>query len=325
MADVRSLLRNERAQRRINHPQASYSATGTLECNVCHIPLKSEAEIWDKHLRSTQHAMRQERLRLSVSQRPRSTNLPEGAQEARTREVSTGSKKRKADDGDGDSRKRTRPVVEMPGGFFDELFEANNSSSQPVAEEKNLTVKREDAFTEPLQGFVRADGADSKLPSVKSVTDSGTQPATAPIDEDEWAAFERDVATPPPDPSAPSALTAAATISAAPVTAAELAAQSREQASLQGREKREAEVEEEKEDAARALEDEFDEIEGLEERLRRLREKREELRLQRAKEVEEGLEDDEEKDVKGNIAVRMDEDEESEDEEDDDAWGTWDR
>lgn len=322
MADVRSLLRNERAQRRINHPQASYSPTGTLECSVCHVPVKSDVEIWDKHLRSTQHAMRQERLRLSTS---RSTNLPERVGEANTREVSsTGSKKRKADDRDGDSRKRTRPVVDVPVGFFDETSEINNTSAQLLPEGQSLTVERGDPITKPLQGFVRANSAASNPTSLEPLTDSGNQPATAPINEDEWAAFERDVATPPPDSSAPSALTAAANISAAPVTAAELAAQSREQASTQGRERREAEIEGEKEDAARAREDEFDEMEGLEERVRRLREKREELRLRRANEVEEGLEDDGEIDAEGKRAVRVEEDEESEDE-DDNGWDAWGR
>ena len=267
--------------------------------------------------------MRQERLRLSTSQRPK-THLPEGAEEASTREVSTGSKKRKANDRDGDSRKRTRPVVGVPGGFFDETNEAKNASLQPLTEEQSLTVERGDADTKPLQGFVRANGVASNSTSLNPLTGSDNQPATAPVDEDEWAAFERDVATPPPDPSAPSALTAAATISAAPMTAAELAAQSREQASRQGREMREVEVEEEKEDAARALEDEFDEMEGLEERVRRLRAKREELRLRRTKEVEEGLKDDREKDAEGKHAVRV-EGEESEDEWEDDGWGAWGR
>ena len=316
MADVRSLLRNERAQRRINHPQALYSATGTLECSVCHVPLKSDVEIWDKHLKTTQHAMRQERLRLSTSQRPKATILPDRAGEASTREVSTGSKKRKADDGDDDSRKRTRPVVDVPGGFYDETSEPNKPSSQPVSGGQNETVKG---------GDDRAEGAAASLASLKSLMDSSAPPPTAPIDEDEWAAFERDVATPPPDPIAPSALTAAATISAAPMTAAELAAQSREQASMHGREKREAEVEGEKEDAARALEEEFDEMDGLEERVRRLREKREELRLRRAKEVDEMLEVERKKDMEGKRTDGVQEDQESEDDEDENEWGVWGR
>ena len=326
MADVRSLLRNERAQRRINHPQASYSSTGTLECSVCHIPLKSDVEVWGNHLKSTQHAMRQERLRLSTSQRPKSTNLPESAGETSSRQVSTGSKKRKADDGDDDSRKRTRPVVDVPGGFFDEVIEVNNASSKPVVEEIELAMERGDAVTKPLEGFVRANGATPAGTLWSQVKHQPTtQPPTAPIDEDEWAAFERDVATPPPDPAAPSALTAAATIIAAPMTAAELAAQSREQASLQGRERRDAEVEGEKEDAARALEVEFDEMEGLEERVRRLREKREKLRLPRAREAEEGLTNDGGNGVESRHADEVEDDEESEDEDDENEWGAWGR
>ena len=323
MADVRSLLRNERAQRRINHPQASYSATGSLECSLCHIPLKSDIEVWDKHLISTQHAMRQERLRLSTSQRPKSTNSLERVGESSSRDVS-GSKKRKADGGEDDARKRTRPVVDVPGGFFDEAIDANNVHSKPVVEEINQPIKRGDAATKPLQGFVHAVGAAPSLDPVEPLAKPTAQSPSASIDEDEWAAFERDVATPPLDSSAPSALTAAATISAAPMTAAELAAQSREQASLQGRERREAEVEGEKEDAARALEEEFDEMEGLEERVRRLREKREELRLRRAKEAEETLDDDGKEDVEGKRVDGVEVDEESEDEEDD-GWGAWGR
>ena len=315
MADIRSLLRNERAQRRINHPQASYSATGTLECSVCHIPLKSDAEVWEKHLKSPQHAMRQERLRLSTSQRPRGTNLPERAEQASS---SAGSKKRKADDDDDDddSRKRTRPVVDVPRGFFDEQIKTDKMSFKPVIEEANLANGREDAVTKPSQSFVRADGA-APIVSSNPPTNPPIQSPTALIDEDEWAAFERDVATPPPDPSAPSALTASATISAAPMTAAELAAQSREQASMQPRENREAEVEGEKEDAARALEEEFDEMEELEERVRRLREKREELRRKRANEAGE----DEKVEIDSINAADLEESEESEDE--DDEWGLW--
>ena len=260
--------------------------------------------------------MRQERLRLSTSHRPRSTNLPERADQASSREVSAGSKKRKADDDDDDSRKRTRPVVDVPRGFFDEQIETEKTSSKPVVEEANLPNGRGDAVTKPPQDFVRANGAATILSS-NPPTKLPIQSPTAPIDEDEWAAFERDVATPPPDPFAPSALTASATISVAPMTAAELAAQSREQASLQARENREAEVEGEKEDAARALEEEFDEMEELEERVRRLREKREELRRKRVNKAEE----DGKTETDHTNAADLEESEESEDE--DDGWGLW--
>jgi len=261
MADVRSLLRNERSQRQINHPQAIYSATGTLECNVCRIPLKSDTEVWNKHLKSTQHAMRAERLRLSTSK---------PSEPATTRGMSNGSKKRKASNDEDDSRKRTKPVVDVPGGFFDEIVETNNQTTKPPA------GKVEEAET-PAETFNTLKAPTTILPSHPIPTPT----PTSTIDEDEWAAFERDVATPPPELSIP-ALNSSATISAAPMTAAEIAAQAKEQANTQSKERREAEVEGEKEDAARALEEEFDEMEGLEERVRRLRSMREALRVKTA-------------------------------------------
>ena len=301
MADVRSLLRNERAQRRINHPQAHYSATGTLECTVCHIPLKSDAEVWNKHLKTPQHAMRAERLRISTSKPP---------EQPTTREVSNGSKKRKASNGEGDLRKRIKPILDSHGSFADEINEMSK-----------------DASTEDFQAIpdapIKTTPPTTTLPSHTI----STPPVPAQIDEDEWAAFERDVATPPPDPGLPPALTAEATITAAPITAAELAAQSQAEANIQSKERREAEIEGEKEDAARALEEEFDEMEGLEERVRRLREMREELRKKQAREREEGGKVDD-RIEKGGRDEKDEVDEASDDEDEEDVdvdWVTWGR
>ena len=292
MADVRRLLRNERATRHIDHPQASYSATGTLECSVCKLPLKSDVEVWNKHLKSTQHAMRVERLRISSKQPP-----PKPSEATSTiRETSSGSKKRKASDAEEDDpRKRTRHAVEAPGAVSDVTID--KVTAPPV--------KRVEIAREPPQAI--------------------TQPKPQPkqtIDEYEWAAFEAFVAKEPsPEPIlAPSALTAAATITAAPLTAAELAAQSREEASVQSKERREAEMEGEKEDAARALEVEFDEMEGLEERVRRLRQQREDLRIKKASDAI-----GKETAVEEAVAAEAGAEEESEDDEDEDfdEWGGW--
>lgn len=315
MADVRALLRNERAQRKINHPQASYSATGTLECTVCHIPLKSDTEVWSKHLKSLQHAMRAERLRLSTSK---------PSEPAAAREVSNGSKKRKASNDEDNSRKRTKPVVHVHGGFFDETVESSAEETKPQAEAAKLPAENFNTAQTPTR-------PSTVIPSHPMPPPSAHIPATAPIntvDEDEWAAFERDVATPPPELSIP-ALNSSATISAAPMTAAEIAAQAREQANTQSKESRDAELEGEKEDAARALEEEFDEMEGLEERVRRLRGMREALRL---KNVEKGggVEGGEASagGLDGGVESVQGEENESEgDDEDDedDGWGAWGR
>lgn len=271
MADVRSLLRNERASRRITHPQASYTNAGSLICLVCQTQLKSES-LWDTHQKSALHVKRSQSLRDGAPNPVADIN---------------GSRKRKADDGDGDSRKKTKPIDGLPDGFFDESNITRvaevDSDHEPEDMDEEQQEETESAEAAPPEQQTYNAG----LPAGFFDTSSKGAPAPATaIDEDEWAAFERDVATPPPEASAaPSALTAAATISAAPLTAAEIAARSREEASVQTKERREVELEGEKEDAALRLEEEFKEMEELEERVKRLRQKREELRSRREEEA----------------------------------------
>jgi hypothetical protein len=96
--DPRALLRAARKERRVTHPHASYTSTGSLLCNLCEIPIKSEAA-WSAHLHSTGHT-----LRLSREQ---------DAAVARKSDASNG-KKRKADSpadeegSDGEYRKRVK-------------------------------------------------------------------------------------------------------------------------------------------------------------------------------------------------------------------------
>jgi zinc finger protein 830 len=96
--DPRALLRAARKERRVTHPHASYTSTGNLLCNLCEIPIKSEAA-WGAHLHSTGHT-----LRLSREQ---------DAAVARKAETNNG-KKRKADSpadeegSDGEDRKRVK-------------------------------------------------------------------------------------------------------------------------------------------------------------------------------------------------------------------------
>jgi zinc finger protein 830 len=54
MADVRSLLKQARQTKRITHPYAKYSSSGSLYCTACTLKIASEA-LWDTHIASTQH------------------------------------------------------------------------------------------------------------------------------------------------------------------------------------------------------------------------------------------------------------------------------
>ena len=320
MADVRSLLKNERASRRISHPQAVYTIAGTLSCSVCHVQLKSES-LWDLHTSSAPHIKHLKKAQEGIANR------------------TVASRKRKADSNDEeDLRKRPKPASQL----LDNHVDQGNNEVELDVERIDLdealvtlptTVGRDEH--EPKSKHIQS-GANPGLPaglfdpSVKGAPPSAsTQPANLAIDEDEWAAFERDVATPPPEASAVAVLTAAATITAAPLTAAEIAAKSREEASVQAKEQREAELEGEKEDAARRLEEEFDDMEELEERVRRLREKREEIR--RGKEAREATGNTHGKE--GVVAVEKSgirdttgeiiEDEEEDEDDDEQGWDGW--
>ncbi|KAJ5478882.1 hypothetical protein N7530_004391 [Penicillium desertorum] len=179
-------------------------------------------------------------------------------------------KKRKVDSGDGVMRKKIRAAE------LDAFQSASGATSieQATEDEGSEQVKHDVASPEPPLNGPAANLAE------ESTTQPSEDPST-PIDEDAWAAFEREVAAQSEESHAPAAVMAEATISAAPMTAAEIAAQE-ERAKASTARTREAEMEGEREDAARLLEEEFDEMDQLEERVRRLKQKREELRKARA-------------------------------------------
>jgi len=244
MTDVRSLLKTERASRRIQHKHASYSTTGTLLCTVCHLQLKSET-LWDGHLRSAGHILRLQKLQ-SEQEEPLTTanDLP----------PSTLSRKRKAsgDEEEGTIRKRSKAPSGLPEGFFDGGQQESGSAAFP----NEMQIPSRPA---------------TPLKPPESVMFLQPEPQ---VDEDEWAAFESDIA------NAEAQVQAAndAVISAPAMSAADLAKKSAEEDYSQKKERQEAELEGDKEDAARKMEEELEEMESLEARVRRLREKREELK-----------------------------------------------
>ncbi|KAK3343106.1 hypothetical protein B0H65DRAFT_540628 [Neurospora tetraspora] len=72
MADVRALLRQQRAARRIEHPHAAYTDAGKLVCVLCREHIKTEA-LWDGHIRSTGHRQRLQVLQQQQQQQQQQT------------------------------------------------------------------------------------------------------------------------------------------------------------------------------------------------------------------------------------------------------------
>ncbi|KAJ6188604.1 hypothetical protein N7519_003512 [Penicillium mononematosum] len=217
-------------------------------------------------------------------------------------------KKRKVDSGDGVMRKKIRAAE----------LDAFQSASGATSIEQTTEVEGSEQVKDDVVGPEPPLDSESEVvgPAADLAEESTTQPPedpSTPIDEDAWAAFEREVAAQSEEPHAPAAVMAEATISAAPMTAAEIAAQE-ERAKASTARTREAEMEGEREDAARLLEEEFDEMDQLEERVRRLKQKREELRKARA-------EDQTQDEPMGSGAVEQVESESEDD--DDEDWDDW--
>lgn len=100
--DPRALLRAARKERRVAHPHASYTSTGNLLCNLCEVPIKSEAA-WGAHLHSTGHTLRLVR--------------EQDAAVARKTEVSNGKKRKAGSPEDGeDENEEDRKRVKGSGG-----------------------------------------------------------------------------------------------------------------------------------------------------------------------------------------------------------------
>ncbi|KAL4749767.1 hypothetical protein BDW72DRAFT_177342 [Aspergillus terricola var. indicus] len=248
-------------------------------------------------------------------------------------------KKRKVDPTDSLTRKRVKQTsaeqllanAQIPPPRA-QVFGEDGDDVEPLPQDSDVMRTESDTAT-PTQLEDTQDKTAQSLetPSIPE-TEAPANHEPQSIDEDEWAAFEREVAAPTRVPQRPAAVAAAATISAAPITTEELTAlQEREKESF--RRNREAEAEGEREDAARFLEEEFDEMEQLEERVRRLKQMREQLRLKRATESAEVDEaataevvptESVSNAADPTTADNKNEDEDEEDDDDaDDDWDNW--
>lgn len=228
-------------------------------------------------------------------------------------------KKRKVDNGDDLTRKKLRPDGRTARQEVSDAIQSPSARGIDGGE-----VDEKETAGPDLPGESTGDGEAGQVTQATDERAPTQEPQT--VDEDEWAAFEREVAAPSRLPQAPSAVAAPATISAAPMTAEQIEEQQRQE--KQAMRTREAQTEGEREDAARFLEDEFDEMEQLEERVRRLKQKREELRAKHASEEVESRPGDE---VLPPESVGQDGiapgskggDNEDDEDDDDDDWDDW--
>ncbi|UKZ82995.1 hypothetical protein TrVFT333_010796 [Trichoderma virens FT-333] len=332
MADVRALLRQQRAARRINHPYATYSDAGKLLCTLCRDQIRAEAH-WDAHLLSDKHKKRLSAISASANandddrveeedaekhENEREEEDAEDhdalAQKRKLDQVAAEDKDTDIDDEDEARRKRSRPEAASDKSGPEE---DRANPKKPLVPAQGVQVQMPSRSSTPSQPAVPklttslpsrqasnlATPASSSSMSINIQPQSSTaslsqqqsqqppQPTSQDqqVDEDEWAAFEAEIAA----TSAAQEYDDDAVISRPAMTAEEAAAakEAEEQATQDPesrKSKADADLEDEREEATRALEDEFEEMQELEARVQRLKEKREALMRKRGESLSQG-------------------------------------
>ncbi|KAK6350445.1 hypothetical protein TWF718_003636 [Orbilia javanica] len=284
--DARKLLAASRKSRRITSPYASYSLAGALFCNICsNTPIKSES-LWDAHVSSPQH-------KSNVAIRGGTVSSGRNSHKRPAEASATGGDFRNENNGDGQgASKRLKTAkadvknLALPVGFFDddgddddegiistgEVIEPDDEDPTPAAQATN----QQPPTTIPFSS------SSSKLPADFFSTNSTSkvEEAEGNID-DEWAAFQADIAETEEEQSGQQPTATATinhTISAPALTATEIQQQNEDPTSALNARNARTMAEEEMEDARAAMADFFDEQSSLEERVARLKERREMLR-----------------------------------------------
>ena len=248
MADARALLAAERQSRRIQHPYLTYTKAGKILCNVCDLNVKSES-LWAGHLKSANHRRNTQAL-----------------EDKRTKNL-----KRKLDDVEEDLNvhlEEERDVNKKPKSRV-----VSTADQERLVDEEEREAQAEASAPQngvPVMALPLDPDVVETVPQITVSMTAGLAPAPDPETvDDEFAAFERDIASLDQQPRM------VGTITAAPLTAAELARQSEEDKELENIK----EVDAEKEEEERRVEEEVEIMEDLGGRVRKLKEKREALRL----------------------------------------------
>ncbi|RCI16920.1 hypothetical protein L249_3054 [Ophiocordyceps polyrhachis-furcata BCC 54312] len=292
MADVRSLLRQQRTARRVQHPYAAYTDGGKLLCTLCRLQVKAES-LWEKHLLSQGH-------RESLPRREDDSTTTTTT--TTTMATTTLAQKRpldEADDGDQGQesrvdedtlrRKRSRLEAASP---VESSVKNGGGSSEHVSLASPSLIRR--TSTTPSQGVELQIPSRPATPSHRDTPSSSASGIAPPppsrrragsnltptttttaqkVDEAEWAAFEADIAV-----AAAAPYDYEDAVISAPAMTAEESAAAKALDKQTDKLKVDIDLEEEREEAARAMEDEFQDMQELEERVKQLKDRREALR-----------------------------------------------
>ncbi|KAK0710107.1 hypothetical protein B0T26DRAFT_743298 [Lasiosphaeria miniovina] len=192
MADVRALLRQQRAARRIEHPHAAYSDSGKLLCTLCHEHVKAES-LWDTHIRGVGHQQRLQTLAhaAAATRNSKTSLLANGHQKQQQKQrqrqhdadeplaaaadaPAAPSNKRKLDDDDDDDEEMGDDTAAADGAEAEDGVRKKRSKPDMVLSPEGMLTRRDSSgsgkpVTPPLggrrQSMTPTLGVEIQIPS----------------------------------------------------------------------------------------------------------------------------------------------------------------
>ncbi|KDQ53122.1 hypothetical protein JAAARDRAFT_61435 [Jaapia argillacea MUCL 33604] len=150
MADARALLKAKRAEIRISHPLATYTASGQLKCIACATTVK-QSTAWEGHLGSKGHRLNVVKMRKEQEERQRKEEEERLREEEEERQRTVAGK-RKAEDSDEEGQGKRRRVNDdgdqdmedeeqagdggQPGGFPADFFSDPSRAPPPPSDDE---------------------------------------------------------------------------------------------------------------------------------------------------------------------------------------------
>ncbi|KAF9650257.1 hypothetical protein BDM02DRAFT_3066089, partial [Thelephora ganbajun] len=172
MSDVRALLKAKRQEARIQHPYASYTSTGQLQCTVCEKVIK-QASAWAGHVGSKAHRENVAKQRISQV----------ADQEEETRSVG----KRKVGEDDSSDGQEVYPTSESKKRRITPEDPSGPTPQRPSAFPF-------DFFSDPSRAPIRSVGDDSSDEDENNLTPMPSAATNNPIDL-EWQRFKQEMLT----------------------------------------------------------------------------------------------------------------------------------
>lgn len=164
MSDVRSLLRQQRAARRITHPHAGYSDAGKLLCTLCREQVKTEL-LWEIHVMSPGHRQRLEKLEASSSE----SGLNQPSNKRKHEDEDMDDVFQADEDEDGARTKRSRQETSEPDHETDKQRHDTRGGAEQVDRDENKTPPtRIQNLTPPLlrrSSGTPSQGVEMQIPS----------------------------------------------------------------------------------------------------------------------------------------------------------------